>query len=300
MRSILFETETNEIRSEVQTFCNLVKEETYEKHLVVLPEDVLSAYKNEIQVGTLFLSIQNPAIIDNKVVVQPDSKVTILDQVKNVGRGRRHLNVFRDVAPRNQTTGNRLLKVYRVLTSANTANDPPAQANMETAVFGDGVSVKTQYAACSNGLLTLTNARVETVRIDRSIDAFTRYDALADYTTQFLIKRGDFVSITDIADNVIFAVPALTRPAPDQASFIGQGDVTGRESIFSGKWAEDHSTLMHEIGHNFGLVHAGKDKGNCLHVLLFLRSFFTSLTYLLVHHVLCRYHKRQGCPSHLR
>jgi Gametolysin peptidase M11 len=264
MRGMLYETETNEIRSKVQTFCGVVDEdgleETHETHVVFLPEAILSAYESEIQVGALFISIQDAVVSEeDTVVVQQDSQVKVLNhQVKSAGR--RHGR--RLAAAANQTTGTRILKLYRVLASADTANDPPALAELETAVFGNAVSVKTQYAACSNGLLTWTNSSTgaaETVRIDRGIGTFTKYDDLVDYTIQFLKARGNFVNLEDIADNAIFAVPLLTNPASSQNGFIGQGDVLGRVSIFSHKWAGDHSTLMHELGHNFGLVHAGKN-----------------------------------------
>jgi hypothetical protein len=262
MRSMLYETETNEIRIKLQTYCGVVDDdglETHETHLVVLPKTILATYENEIQVGTLFVSIQDATVSDDTVVVQQDSQVKILNhQVQSDGR--RHGR--RLAAPVSQTTGTRILKVYRVLASTATANDPPSLTALETAVFGNTVSVKTQYSACSNGLLTWTNTStaVETVQLDRHIDTFTRYDELVTYTIQLLIARGKFVQLEDVADNVIFAVPLLTKGATSQNGFIGQGDVLGRKSIFSHKWAGDHLTLMHEVGHNFGLVHAGKRK----------------------------------------
>jgi Gametolysin peptidase M11 len=165
------------------------------------------------------------------------------------------------------------------------------------AIFDSGISVKTQYEKCSIDQFTWVSEGVHEIYLPKAIDSYAgllearnaAYEEIKNSAT-YKASYGN-KPVTEVAHNVMFCIPpsnytgqktALCKDATEKCRSSGNGSSTcksaqdkcnnwkpkgfianaqtgGAISTFSNKWCADLSTVVHELGHNLGRGHAGRN-----------------------------------------
>jgi len=135
--------------------------------------------------------------------------------------------------------------------------------------YGDKATLKSQYLACSHGKLELqpysgvtrggaviTNGVLD-VSIDTYVPGTSRFDVedaleqAADSLTGGF--QGQF-------DHVMLCLPPGSTNSRHDANWVAYGYIGSWLSVYNDDYCSSMSTQVHEIGHNFGLAHSGKDE----------------------------------------
>jgi Gametolysin peptidase M11 len=170
-------------------------------------------------------------------------------------------------------------------------------SEIHRALFDSGVSVKTQYESCSIDQFTFVSEGVHELYLPKAIDSYTSALDARNAAYVEIQKSPTYqqsygnTDVAEVAHNVMFCMPpseytgqkvALCKVATDTCRSSGNGSAACREaqdkcnnwkpkgfianaqsggslSTFSDKWCADLSTVVHELGHNLGRGHAGKD-----------------------------------------
>ena len=151
-------------------------------------------------------------------------------------------------------------------TSQSTQETPESMAG---AVFGLGSqalgnSMRAQFQRCSHSRIDFTPASgfpelsngVVDIQLDYSLEGQDIFQVLKDADASVATALG-VNTLGRTFDHVIFCIARGTTYGPRQnAGWSAFAYVRGWRSVFNSNRCDKLSTLMHEIGHNFGLVHA--------------------------------------------
>ncbi|KAG7342861.1 parallel beta-helix repeat containing protein [Nitzschia inconspicua] len=137
-------------------------------------------------------------------------------------------------------------KVIRV--SGNNGAAPPTAtaAQLKDDIFDDASCLKSQFAACSHGALTIIEGPIEEVTIatDPGGPAEFTKDWMEGNATA-LVAKGEY-------DLVLFCQPQTT------GGWIAYAYINYWSSFYNNDWCQYVSVQLHEVGHNMNLAHAGE------------------------------------------
>ena len=124
---------------------------------------------------------------------------------------------------------------------------------IEQNVFGPNKvhSMTSQYRACSFGQLRFRQVKGMNIKLKRKIASFASGSDVVNAAIPIIEKRKGVSDVSELADHVMFCV------APGAGSWLSTAGINWWSSQFNGKWALSLSAVMHEMGHNLGLIHSG-------------------------------------------
>ena len=144
-----------------------------------------------------------------------------------------------------------------------------SDSEIARAVLGTNTgSMNSQYKACSHNKLIFKAASGANIPSDGvvsiNLDRFILREDIATVMNDATLKLEELVGSIEQFDHVIFFVQFGT--VMDSASFWNAYAMQhGRVAVFNNQLGSALSSLMHEVGHNFGLYHStegGKEYGD--------------------------------------
>jgi len=216
-------------------------------HLVVknIPPGLLSKIENKSGEFTLF-DAQAEVNGDSLELSQDVDVDKIVKPKRNNGNG----NGNRKLAV---VTGNKSILAVRVVApDATTTSSVAAISDSIFGTNGDPVNLKSQYAVCSNNLLSFnptTNSQatngVYQVTISQTVTGIADSTVRNAVTSQLTSDLGNLPSQFD---HVMLCLPAGTS-----GSWIAYAYVNSWLSVYNNQWCGYVSGQVHELGHNLNL-----------------------------------------------
>lgn len=217
--------------------------ETDRIYTISLPLDMISTYGANLTEGTLLVSV-NGATIVNQVEIQL-SHESFIQVIHNVPHRWRHLQELPS------TIGARDIFIVRVSTSDSTPTKTLDELKSGM-INMNRVSFQSQFYRCSFGQLQWRLTGGIDVRLQASIRSFDRPSQLLAEAQEAAKAKLGVDDLRDVADHVVFCQP------PGTDGWIAVGAVNHWYSNFNNDYCLSLSVLMHEVGHNFGLLHSGR------------------------------------------
>jgi Gametolysin peptidase M11 len=151
-----------------------------------------------------------------------------------------------------QSIGILTIAVMRISTS-DAAPTATATA-LVNAIAGPGVTVATQYQACSMGQLQLQMVgHVVEMQLPQAVTDFASAADLVTAAQRQFKAQNNGQEVSTLADKVVMCLPPGTG---DWAASAGVGHWRAQ---FNNDWCTSLSGLVHELGHTLGLLHAAAD-----------------------------------------
>ncbi len=154
--------------------------------------------------------------------------------------------------------GSRTILVLRVIPSGIGAPSVSTD-ELYLRIFSDGNSFKHQMARCSAGTLQFnpTNWGVMDIYVNANWGT-SRADIISQATAVALSNIGNgYTDVRQLANHVMFIMPNMND------GYVGSAEVCNVGLSCTSQFGDVHGTsltvLMHELGHNLGLKHAGGD-----------------------------------------
>jgi len=125
--------------------------------------------------------------------------------------------------------------------------------------FGKKQSLKSQYDACSFGKLEFVQA--EDKGILHGVVRIIVPEVLSGVDTGYVLNKvkkiadGKIDLSEESYDHIIYCMPPGVLK--QQKVWLAYAELGGQRSVVYDEWCGSLSALMHEIGHNLGLYHAG-------------------------------------------
>ncbi len=216
-------------------------------YVIDLPTDLVHNNAKKILAGTLFVNIPDGKVLNGAVVFPKKSNIRVGTAPKTFKTNRRRLE---------PTSGTASILVLRI--SSNDATPTLAAQEMYGYIFNNSQpvnqpSLASQYSAVSFGKLQFvpTHGGVAEVYVNMNangaqINAVTNA-AIAAAQSQFGVS-----SVTSLADHIMFCIP------PGTGSWAGMSSVNSWRLVLNDGWCGYLSALMHEMGHNLGLLHSNQ------------------------------------------
>lgn len=210
---------------------------------IELPSTITQAYRNEIESGTLLVSVSDATIVNYELNQGSNSTITAIDEPPSHIR---HLFMKMEVF------GTKSLMVVRVSTADGV--EPDYSLNeMRQGIFYNAVSMKSQFEACSFGKLKWIDAGGLDVRLDQPLSAFKRpVDLVNAAQDKIMAQMPNLRAVSDLADRVIFCQP------PGTGNWLAVAPINHWRVNMNNDWCLSLSALMHEMGHTKGLLHSGR------------------------------------------
>lgn len=209
---------------------------------IELPTAFLHEHMDEIMAGKLFARVPGGEAVNGKIVYPRYSEITIGKAPDNFHSRQRRL----------QVTGTRTLLVLRI--TANDASPFYSAQDIYGYVFDSSQpiqapSLASQYSALSFGKLTFvpTQYGVLDVSVNMNANGATS-DQIRDAAIAAVQSSFGVSTITAMADHVMFCIP------PGTGSWSGNASINSWRTVFNDQWCGYLSGLMHEMGHNLGLL----------------------------------------------
>ena len=239
---------------------------SYSEHANIFVHDIIPGGNDKLEIEGDGMK----KFIENHGAVS--GKTSIIFSVAEMDGDKLLVSIDNVVEIKEIPEGDRRLKNNRRLSSSKldtlvvrvSARDeqPPSADSLFDDIFDDQACLKSQFEACSYGQLTINEYQgdrgVETVRpgiIDVSINIDARgnnRNALRQEAKKKAEQMFDD-DLNKIFDIVIFCMP------PGSGDWLAYAYVNSWESYFNDIWCQSMSALMHEVGHNLGLQHAGTE-----------------------------------------
>lgn len=205
-------------------------------YVIDLPKEIVAQYRSDIVGGNLFLKIPGGYISGDEVVIPENSLITTSSAPESSQR--RQLTVV----------GTRSILVLRI--SATDTTPDYSAAEIYDFIFNETKpTLKSQYSKCSAGKLTFlpTQYGVMEVKVDLAATGASA-TTLRDAAITAVTNQLGITSITSLADHVMFCIP------PGTGNWAGSAPVNHWRTVLNNKWCGYLSGVMHEIGHNLGLL----------------------------------------------
>jgi hypothetical protein len=218
-----------------------------ESHLVLpvtLDVSFRSQYSELVESGKLVVSIPGATVGDNELIIPENTTMEVYTEIP---KHLRHLSSLRDLP----STGTVSVLVVRVTTSDG--KSPTASLDeIRDQWFGSGVSMSSQYRACSANKLKFTDGGGIEVKLDSPSNSFSKPSQLVDAAVLKVMKARGVSSITSLADKVVFCQPGVVD------GWLAVAPVNHWRLSFNDEWCTSLSASIHEMGHSLGLLHSGE------------------------------------------
>ena len=203
-----------------------------------LSSEFVDQNREDLLGGNLFVSVSGAQIIDGSVVRHEDNPITLVPAPEYFEARRRRLHV----------TDTRSVLVLRI-----SANDTAPYFSAEEIygfIFNETQpTLKSQYGNLSFGKLNFVPTEFGVIDVSVNLmakgssSATIRDAAIMAVTSQYGVS-----SVTSLADHVMFCIP------PGTGSWAGSSPINSWRSVLNNKWCGYLSGIMHEMGHNLGLL----------------------------------------------
>lgn len=207
-----------------------------------LPADFVEENKDQLLAGTLFANIPMGQIVNGAVVYPFNSAITIGAAPESFQNRRRRLSA---------SSGTRSVLVLRI--SSNDASPDYSAQQYYNYIFSETnitqPTLKSQYNLLSFGKLNIvpTKYGVMEVKVNMNANGATSM-AIRDAAIQAVTSKYSLSTITDLADHVMLCIP------PGTGDWAGSSPVNSWRLVLNNQWCGFVSALMHEMGHNLGLL----------------------------------------------
>jgi hypothetical protein len=212
-----------------------------------LPREIVDAYKEQILIGKLFVSISRTRITEGSVEILMGGQVQVISDPRTTTRSLKPPSIG--------------IKTIAVVLISTRDSIPTVNArDLRRDLFRrDGVNLKTQFLACSSGQLDwqLQGDRILEVFVDQPIKSFKGGSALVTAAQNVLRTMLDIEDISKIADKTLMCLP------PGTGNWVASSGVGHWRAQFNDGWCRSLSATMHELGHtvrslskNTSLTHA--------------------------------------------
>lgn len=197
---------------------------------VPLSQEIYDTHIRKIKKGGLFVHIQGARVSGYDLTVDDDAVYTVVDPPANL----RHL------AEMEPTTGNKTFAIVRV--STNDASPTPSMEDLVDNIFGNGVTMKTQFNRCSMGKLQWIYAGGYDVMLHNySINDFGSGSDFLSVAQAKLQSELNIASISNLANKILFCL------APGLTGWIAAAGVNHYRINVNGDWCMSLSVQMHEV-----------------------------------------------------
>lgn len=213
-----------------------------DSHLLLsidLPSRITNAYSSEIHQGALFLRVDGATMADDALQVSDQTTFQVLDPAP-VGRQLQQLT----------TKGKMTVLVVRVTTLDGVSPDYSLD-EMRSRIFGSGIGMRSQFAACSFGQLMMEDTGGMDVIVPNNMSHYSSGAMLVNDAEQVILDTVGRASY-EIADKVMFCQP------PGTGNWIANAGVNYYRSNYNNEWCLSLSADMHEMGHCLGMLHSGE------------------------------------------
>jgi Gametolysin peptidase M11 len=208
---------------------------------IALPLNIVKLYRSELYSGSLFVRISDAFLTENSVSMGGMAEFHVVPTPVE------HLRRLQEAA-----IGTKTIAVVRVSTVDETPKD--SASTLREMLFGDGVNFKTQFDACSFGLLRWEPAGLYDITLDQTINDFNGSEMdLITATQKHMKATMNIAAVSGLADKVMFCLPSGT------GSWAASAAISHWRMQMNNDWCTSLSAAMHEAGHLLSLGHAGKD-----------------------------------------
>jgi hypothetical protein len=212
-----------------------------------VPQDFYSQHWEEIEKGELVIGISNVRLYSN------NDTISFTDSSRVNVTSRRTTSIRKMISNGDDDT----IKTWTILAFVISASDVRNSDTAETIypyLFGEGVTLQTQYESCSGERLLVEPSfgGVVDIQLSATADSYNprsaAFEAMDIFEEQMKIDN-----IEDMVDSIMFCLP------PGIANFAASAVTNNYRSIYGDKNCARISISMHEIAHNMGLSHASKE-----------------------------------------
>lgn len=239
-----------------QTSCIPVIDQVEEPHTftVDLPEWITNDYMAEIQRGSLHVAVSSATlnVPTGTLVLNRFSSFTILPDsyYNSIPRGQ-----TRRLVDYTNAHGTKRYAMVRI----STADSEPSfsAAYLRNRMTSPVSSMAMQFRECSLGQTDWTLTNVYDIALPNDLVFYDKNPARMRGAVVDLIQSDYQVRNfpSDIADHVLFCMP------PGTGQWIANAATGHWRSQYNDRWCLSLSALVHELGHNQGLNHAGESGG---------------------------------------
>jgi len=243
---------------EIQIKCELQEEDraVVGKHFISI-NGIETSQLDNIVSGDTTLMAEEAMIMDGEMWLPAGAAI----EFGSNGQNNRRLQTSR-------THG--IKKVLVVRADAQGSVTTATKETLSDKVFGtngDTATLKSQYLACSHGKLifqpfqgmttggTYVENGVIDVTITNEVPGASRYD-IEDALEEAADKLVG--SLREQFDHVMLCLPPGSASGSNR-NWVAYGYVNSWLTVFNDDYCKSMSTQVHEIGHNLGLSHSGKD-----------------------------------------
>lgn len=262
-----FETEDGTMGNRYEHVCIPVVNGTQTPHMhtVEFPASFIQDNQEQFDSGSsLFVSIRGAQVNNRRMLLQQNAKFTILeeDPTRSETNRRHDENDGRNLQtyprmPYTHAKGDRILTVVTVSTSD--ASTYFSASEFQQSYFNQGDCLQSQWQKCSSQQFNWVAGEFINVEISGSIGSYqTGGDAREEAIRQMASDGLYSDDLQELGDNLIFVIPEGVKEG-----FVANAAIDFFIVTVADKWAMDLRAVSHELGHNFGLGHAGLGNDPC-------------------------------------
>jgi Gametolysin peptidase M11 len=232
---------------------------------ISLPDDIMEQHVQEIEMGTLLVSILDAVIRNDQLVLGARPEYTV---ITNTTGYRQLLHRHLQVKP--------TMTVAVVCISTTDASPKNTKSEIQSTLFSStGINFVNQYKKVSFGKLqwTLADAGVVEIQVPKSVSSFASSADLISAAQQQIKSIYQITDVSSLADKVIMCLP------PGTGNWAASAGVNHWRAQFNNDWCMSLTGTMHELGHTMGLLHARANGVEYADRTGYMGSGYTSSTF---------------------